>query len=101
MTRPGTTRIELLAVSAMLALLALVALPGLTETRERARRSRCLNNLRSLGAASHAYASEDSRELLVPIHQMNLSTLHSLGWHGSFTRMNGGAYPAGEGAVRI
>lgn len=101
MRRLAATRTEVVMVAGMLALIALIALPGLTETRERARKARCLSNLRTLAAAAHAYANEDSRELLVPIHQMTMSTLHTQGWTGSFTRMMGGPYPAGEAAVRI
>jgi hypothetical protein len=85
----------------MLALLALIALPGLTETRERARKARCLSNLRNLAAAAHAYANEDSRELLIPIHQMSVSTLHTDGWVGPLTGLTGGTYTPGNGAVRI
>jgi hypothetical protein len=85
----------------MIAALALIALPGLTETRERARKARCLGNLRNLASASHAYASEDSRELLIPIHQMTVSTLHTQGWVGPLTGMGGGSYPPGQGAIRI
>jgi type II secretory pathway pseudopilin PulG len=99
--RSGATRCEVLLVAAMLATLALIALPGLTETTERARKARCLSNLRNLAAAAQAYANEDSRELLVPIHQSHTSTLHTQGWTGTFVGTDGMAYPAGSGAVRF
>ena len=101
MRKIAATQCEVVLVTVMLATVALIALPGLTETRERARKARCLNNLRNLATASHAYASEDSRELLIPIHQMTVSSLHALGWTGSFTAMDGSAYPAPFGSLRV
>lgn len=99
--RSAAAQREVVLVAAMLATLALIALPGLTETRERARKARCLSNLKTLAAAAHAYASEDSRELLVPLHQSYASTMNYNGWSGQFQRMDGGAYGQAEGSFRV
>lgn len=64
------TLIELLVVIAIITLLISALLPGLGAAREQARRTYCLANLRALGAAALAYAAEDRRELLIPIHSM-------------------------------
>lgn len=100
-TKRGATRVEVLLVAAMLATVSLVVLPGLTETAERVKRARCLTNLRVLAAAAQAYASEDSRELIVPMHQSQASTLHAVGWGGSFQGMDGMAFLAGSIPVRF
>jgi type II secretory pathway pseudopilin PulG len=101
MRRIAATQAEVVLVMGMLTTLALIVLPGLTETRERARKARCLSNLRTLAAAAQAYASQDSRELLVPIHQSYASTLHAQGWVGPFVAMDGNPYGNAEGAVRL
>ena len=67
--RGGFTLIEMLTVIAIIALLISILLPSLASAREQAKRAYCLANLRSIGQASHAYATESARELLLPIHQ--------------------------------
>lgn len=95
------TLIELLVVVAIIALLISILLPSLQGAREQAKRAKCLANMKSIAQASVAYASEDQRELLTPIQKMVVSTLHTTGFTGTFTRMSGGAYPAGEMAIRL
>ena len=54
----GFTLIELLVVVSIIALLVSILLPSLARARELAKRAVCSANLRSLGTASHMYATE-------------------------------------------
>jgi len=56
--RKALARIELLAVLLALAVLAVVALPALATTNSRSRVAQCFNNLRQVGRASQAWASQ-------------------------------------------
>ena len=67
----GFTLIELLVVVAIIALLISILLPSLQKAREQGKLTKCLANMRGIGQASLNYASEDSREHIVPIHQSN------------------------------
>lgn len=55
----GFTLIELLVVVAIIAILAALLLPSLRSARERAKAMSCMNNLRQLGLAHHAFAGEN------------------------------------------
>jgi len=59
----GVTLIELLAVIAILALLAALLLPMMSRVTELSRRAMCIGNLRQIGIATQAYASENEGKL--------------------------------------
>ncbi len=63
------TLIELLVVIAIIALLISILLPALSGAREQGKKAKCLANLKSIGSSMHQYATEDSKELLIPIHE--------------------------------
>src|SRR4051812_10859824 len=52
----GFTLIELLVVIAIIAVLIALLLPAVQAAREAARRAQCVNNLKQVGLAVHAYA---------------------------------------------
>jgi prepilin-type N-terminal cleavage/methylation domain-containing protein len=56
--RAAFTLIELLVVISIIAVLAGILFPVFAKARDRARQSRSLSNLRQLGAAIQAYASD-------------------------------------------
>ena len=78
------TLIELLVVVAIIALLISILLPSLQQAREQGKKAVCLSNIRSLGQASHAYAAEDDREQLTPLHIAHVSTLSANGFTGEW-----------------
>jgi prepilin-type N-terminal cleavage/methylation domain-containing protein len=60
---PGFTLIELLVVIAVLAILMALLLPALASAREEGRRTACLSNLRQIGIAIRAYASDNDGKI--------------------------------------
>lgn len=76
----GFTLIELLVVVAIIALLISILLPGLQGAREQAKRAYCLANLRAMGQSSNAYAAEDKKEQIIPVHISNVSVTAGTGW---------------------
>jgi prepilin-type N-terminal cleavage/methylation domain-containing protein len=71
----GFTIVELLVVVAIVLLLFAIATPVLVTAREVGRRAYCLANLRQIGTATHTYAAESRQELLIPIHNVMVSSL--------------------------
>jgi prepilin-type N-terminal cleavage/methylation domain-containing protein len=57
------TLIELLVVIAVIALLAALMLPSLASAREKGWQAACLSNLRQMGLAIHAYASDNDGKI--------------------------------------
>ena len=78
--RNGFTLIELLVVVAIIGLLISILLPSLSAAKEEARKAVCGSNLRQMGTACHTYATEDEKDLLVPVHLSYQSPLSRFGW---------------------
>lgn len=109
----GLTIVEVVAVLAAAGLLVAVGLPLLDSTTHAERQAVCLANLRAIGAASLAYAVEDERNQIVPLHLSMVSTLASVGfprpewsWRTATPFSFGGytatrVFPTAEGPVTV
>jgi prepilin-type processing-associated H-X9-DG protein len=75
--RPGLTRIEVVALVAIIALLLAFILPAVQRARETARRTQCCNNLKQFGLALHNY--HESYNLFPPGYVLNNDGPY-LGW---------------------
>ncbi len=61
--RPAFTLIELLVVIAIIALLIALLMPALGLAKETAMDAACMNNMRSLGQVTHAYAQDNDNKV--------------------------------------
>ena len=75
----GFTLVELLVVIGIIALLVSIILPGLARARDGVKRVVCLNNARSLLAASRAFSNEH-RGLLPNPNWLSLESRDPVGW---------------------
>lgn len=62
------TLIEVLVVAGIIVLLLAIVLPAVSGVRTQAKRTACLANLRSIAQSSQAYAFEDRRQMVMPMH---------------------------------
>jgi len=63
--RRGFTLIELLVVIAIIAILAAILFPVFARAREKARQTSCLSNLKQIGLAAMAYASDYDEKMVI------------------------------------
>jgi prepilin-type N-terminal cleavage/methylation domain-containing protein/prepilin-type processing-associated H-X9-DG protein len=73
-SRAAFTLIELLVVIAIIAILAGIALPVMAAARARADGTACASNLRQVGTAIAAYASDNDNSLPGPVTQGQMAT---------------------------
>ncbi len=64
--RAGFTLIELLVVISIIAVLVALLLPAIQSARESSRRVECMNRMRQLGVALHAFAARDAGRRFPP-----------------------------------
>ena len=86
-TRKAFTLIELLVVISIVALLMAILMPALQRAKEQARAVHCLNNLKQLGIALHAYALDNDDVIPRPLD-------HNVKWILVFIPYLGNDYKA-------
>jgi prepilin-type N-terminal cleavage/methylation domain-containing protein len=98
----GFTLIELLVVVAIIALLISILLPSLSGAREQAKQAYCLSNMASLGKGSNAYASEDKREQIIPIHVSHTSIPALItGWNEEWSWRTASTFAYGGRSAQV
>ena len=85
------TLVELLVVIGVIAILASLLLPALKQARERAMRIACLSNLRQLGTATVAYATDANGYYPSGDHK-----LYASGYGGACELNDAGTYPVND-----
>ena len=70
-SRNGFTLIELLVVIAIIAVLISILVPVLSGARAEGQKAKCLSGMRQIVATGHAYATDDPRGVLGPIHPVS------------------------------
>jgi prepilin-type N-terminal cleavage/methylation domain-containing protein/prepilin-type processing-associated H-X9-DG protein len=79
--RPGFTLIELVVVIGILGILFSLTLPAIQRVRESGARVRCLNNLRQIGIALHAFHGTFGQFLPLPVVNKDKADPNAcLGW---------------------
>ncbi|MGD8452137.1 MAG: hypothetical protein PVJ57_09995 [Phycisphaerae bacterium] len=69
----GITVVEVLALLVAGAVVLAILVAGVLRMRTRPREASCLDNLQHIAAATLAYAAEDARNQIVPLHRMMVS----------------------------
>lgn len=80
--RIGFTLIELLVVVAIIALLISILLPSLAAARDQGKKAVCGSNLGNISRALYSYATEDSKELIIPVHRYMVNNPGAF-WNGT------------------
>lgn len=80
--RAAFTLIELLVVVAIIALLISILLPGLQGARDQGKKAVCQSNLGNLSRALYSYATEDTKELIIPVHRYMVNNPSAF-WNGT------------------
>lgn len=80
----GFTLIELLVVISIIALLIAILLPALGAARKAARVSQCLSNLRQMGIAATAAATDGDGQFPTRGKHLNNQTFPSMAFHGAW-----------------
>lgn len=78
------TLVELLVVVAIIAILAALAFPVASGAMENSKRGKCVGNLRSIGAAAHAYAADNNGRLPPIAQTYNWNAANANRWWTSF-----------------
>jgi len=73
-TQRGFTLIELLVVIAIIAIMAAILFPVFAKAREKARQCTCLSNMKQVGTALLAYATDYDSHLPLPATQTMIGT---------------------------
>ena len=102
LSTPAFTLIELLLVIVIVAMLAALMLPSLASAREKGWQAACLSNLRQMGLAMHAYASDSDGNIpygpKAPAFTSPLDLYPSTGAPTSLISLGNGA-PVGLGLL--